>query len=289
MATMVRTILFTSSLITVGVLTTFAGCSSSSTKATGGTDSGVHDSSTHDVATGSSSGSASSSGGVEDSGEDASGGGCPNTGTPPTAPTYATPTKGQDKCQSSDISAFIAACIASTATSTGCNTWFTSNSGLASADGGGGTACGNCLFNETNPDLGGMWYGITEGGDISFGPNYGACIALVDTTNGTACATAYDSNQACNAYLCGDCASSGTAITCDQTVNATGAACSASATSTNTACATDFADGGVADTTCSPSTVNGDSTGIDDFEFMANLVCGNGSLTFTGDAGGGGG
>ncbi len=290
MPTMVRPFLLASTVLSVGVLTTFAGCSSSN-KTSPSTDAGgVKDSSTDTGVThpdGSSGIPDSSSG--EDTGVD-SGSNCPYSDTFPPAgfPAYATPAKGSGACTASDISAFIAACIGSSASASGCNTWFTTNSALASAAGDAGTACGNCLFNPTNPALGGVYYTATPSNNIGFDPNYGACYALVDTTNGPACAAAFDNINACDEYLCGDCAAA-QATTCEQGLNGTGGACATDLTTFNTACATDYADGGIADTTCAPTHVfdPSDTTLTFDFEFVANLVCGTGSTTFTPPADGG--
>ena len=292
---MVRPLLLTTAFFLVTGATAFAGCSSSSN---GGTpnDAGHADTSTgHD--SGSSSGSSSSgssSGSGDDSGGDdgSTAAACPATAAIPTLPTFTAPTKGQAKCQATDIQGFIAACLATGATNTTCNTWFTANSALASADGGGGTACGNCLFDPNNPDVGGLYWSPTAGQSIGFAPNYGGCIALVDTTNGPACAAALDNFNFCDEWFCGDCASSATTTSCESGQNAAGAACGAySATyqgdggTGSSPCDTDLADGGIGNTTCSPSTVNNDTTGVDDFGFIANLICGDGSTTFNPDSG----
>jgi hypothetical protein len=279
---MVRPFLLASAVVTVGALTTFAGCSSSSNKSTGGTDAGPTHDASNDVVTvqDTGTGNQDSSSGDDSSTEDA-GGVCPSSETAPAAPTFATPPASQLKdCSTAEIQAFIAACVSSTS---GCQDWFTANSGLFSADGGGGTTCGNCLFNETNPDLGGVYWSPTAAGSLGFEPNYAACIAQFDTSKGTACATALDANNFCTEWYCGDCGT-GTSTTCESTVN-NGTQCSSTLTTLNSACATDFADGGILDTTCSPSTVNGDTTGADDFAFIANLYCGSGSTTFSPDSG----
>jgi hypothetical protein len=110
---------------------------------------------------------------------------------------------------------------------------------------------------------------------LVFGPNYGACIQLKDTTNGAACALALDNTNACEQDACdfdgtSQCSASDFQ-TCATFVTGTGGPCHAAAVS-ESACATDEADGGAAQI-CSPGGGNDQAT---DFTYIINLICGAG-------------
>jgi hypothetical protein len=181
-----------------------------------------------------------------------------------------TPTPVKNACSSTDISAFITACISGTSASA-CDDWQTANiAGLA--DGSAGTACGNCIFpadsmgDVTNA---GPTYILPSSG--SFTANYAGCVQLIDSTNGAACGLAYDNWTDCDDYACGTCSSQSTYGACQTYADGTGQGCAAAFTSTQ-ACTSDAADGG-AFNTC--------QTGVPatDFTTIINLFCG------TGDAG----
>jgi len=274
--TMARPLIVSASVLGISILTVFAGCSSSSTHASGNDAGGGSDTGTHVDASGSSSGGSSSggndSGGGGDSSGDDSGGTCPDN-TPYTSETYATAVAHQGKCEASDIAAFVAVCGDNYGTGAGCTAWWIAN---VAGDAGTGTACGNCIAAPGNN--GGSWSDPTSVQGSEAFPNYGACIQLLDPTNGPACAAALDNISACEGLQCDDCPDGDTYTACQATVDA--AICSTYNTTWESACTTDDADGGVG-STCSPGSA---SMAYDpDFTFIINLVCGSvGS-----DAGGG--
>jgi hypothetical protein len=182
---------------------------------------------------------------------------CPDS-TTFTATTYVSATKHQDKCKSTDITAFETAC-GDAGTQATCTTWLEAN---LETDASAGTACGNCIVNPNN--AGAAW----SDPNGEFGPNYGGCIQLTDTKNGPACAAALDNIDGCEGLECDDCSDSTTYQACATTVD--GAICSTYATTVQTACTTDFADGGAA-TTCQPG---GGTTVNPDWTYIINLICG---------------
>jgi len=282
---MLRPILLTTSFVGISILTVFAGCSSSSSKATGGNDSGsaadvvVH----HD--SGSSSGS-SSGGSGDDSGDDSgdSGGSC-SAGVPYTATTWTNVVAHQGLCDAADLSAFLVAC-GDAQTATSCNTWSTAN--LAGADGGGGSTCGNCIVPPNATGTGGASFVTFDSmGNGYFGPNYPGCIQLMDTTNGSSCAGAYDNLFSCLGLECNLCTGTdgdGTSEdpeACENGDVATGGICASYLSPYQTKCMTDNADGGVA-AQCSPGSATNPATINPDWTLIINLICGGGAT----DAGG---
>ncbi len=251
----------------------FGGCSSSSgnSSSSSGTDGGSSSGVVHKDSGGggSSSSSGGSSSGTTSSGGD-TGATCPDN-TAFTPQPYATATGHKGVCTAADISAFTAAC-GDNGSNAACQAYQTSNTGDA------GTACGNCIFDPTN--AGATW--VDQMG--YFGPNYGACIQLLDPTNGAACATALDNLNDCLGFECDDCADSTTFQTCSQTVGGAGGVCNSYVAPDQTKCATDLGDGGVGNQ-CSPGAASGKQD--PDWQFIINLICGGGS-TGGGDAGGGG-
>lgn len=175
------------------------------------------------------------------------------------------PAAGQALCSAADIQAFIAACGTSGSTNT-CSTWQDTNVPGAQPDGGGGTACGNCIFpplsaapvSSTGPTytVAGPYGGV-------FGPNYGGCVAILDPTNGQRCASALDNETDCDDSACMMCTTTAAAQGCFAY------ACSSQTALVGPACRTDE-DGG-AFSRCSPS--NG---GDADWQFIINLICGSG-------------
>ena len=98
--------------------------------------------------------------------------------------TYVPATKGTNQCASTDIAAFVTACVTST-NQADCPNWFAANVAGQAADGGGaGTTCGNCIAPMNNN--GGA--SIDPMGYVN--PNYAGCIQLTDPTSGPACAAA---------------------------------------------------------------------------------------------------
>jgi hypothetical protein len=177
----------------------------------------------------------------------------------------AMPTPGQGVCMASDIAAFVTAC-GDNGTFATCNAWIAANS---ATDGGAGNACGNCIV---APNNGGGAYLDPQG---IINPNYGACLELLDKTNGAACAVAFDNQTDCEGVACDSCMRGYGG--CVRTVD--NGSCSTYVNAVNTQCAADNADGG-AFNTCAPDPQgqNGDYT------FILSLICGGGAT----DAGGGG-
>jgi hypothetical protein len=95
--------------------------------------------------------------------------------------------------------------------------------------------------------------------------NVAGCIALTDTTGGTACAGALQPLEECDDAACNDClttSASETSIEQCET-SAESGACASYVQSVNSLCAADFADGG-AGNTCSDAT------------YIVNRFCGTG-------------
>jgi hypothetical protein len=250
------------------VLAASTGCSSSSSPAEGGADSGApHDSSAADryVA---SDGPATTKDGASSKDGSVDAGPCPPESTAGFNPTPFVPaTAHQGVCSISAINAFINACVMSTSEAT-CSMWQDMN---LPGDGGAGTPCGNCMLPNNTDDNGGLWLDPLG----NFWPNYGACIQITDPTHGTACATAYDNLSGCEDVGCDDRCSGvgmcGTSAACEACFSNVGADCSSYLTAAKSACATDVTDGGAIDT-CSPSSKTGEQAS--DFAYIIELVCG---------------
>ncbi len=187
-----------------------------------------------------------------------------------TPPGYTKTVPQPGVCTAAEITAFETAC-GDAYTASACDAWLTAN--IAPGDAGGGTACGNCIFTPTTVAYQGAAYLACDDTSCVFDPNYEACVAIVDPTNGPACAAAWDPLQQCSGAQCGDCGTAATYGTCSDTVAATGGACSQYASQFATGCATDLGDGGApAIKHCTP----GGGTTLDpDWTFIINLVCGS--------------
>jgi hypothetical protein len=256
---MSRILLQSTSVIAVSLVAAFAGCSSSNGNNSSGssTDGGGSDVAAHKDSGGSSSGGdsgGSSSGG--DSGDDGGGGTCPDN-TAFTPVTYAPVTAHKGVCKAADITAFVTAC-GDNGSQTTCDAWQSANSSPDAS-----TACGQCILDPNN--AGASW--VDQMG--FFGPNYAGCIQLTDTTNGSACAAAFDAANDCHGFECDSCAA-GAFATCVTTVN-TGI-CKQYADTEKTACTADLADGGAL-STCSPGAATGKQD--PDFTYIATLICGS--------------
>ena len=248
------------------------GCSSSPTALGGIPDSGG----AHDTATpmrDSALPNIDSSSGDASSGDAALA--CPPASTTSFTPaTYVPAVAHQGVCTPAEIAAFNAACgYGKAATKTTCAAWQTAN---VTAD--GGNACGNCILAPMNN--GGIWLDPKANGQAFAGyPNYAACIQLTDASNGAKCAAAFNNANACDGVACDQCMNNADYQSC------TGAAdqgsCKTYATTAQTDCASDFADGGAANT-CFPS--NASMNQDDDLTYILGLICGD----TIGDAGGGG-
>jgi hypothetical protein len=152
-------------------------------------------------------------------------------------------------CSATQISDFITACASTTSTPTTCSTWTGTSTN---------SACYTCIFPSTNA-------GAVVADSASDNFNVAGCIALTDTSGGTACAQALQPLEECDDVACTDCFStSATAASIDQCESAaeTGA-CASYLSQTDSSCANDFADGGAANT-CSTAT------------YILNLFCGTG-------------
>ncbi|HEY1692439.1 MAG TPA: hypothetical protein VGG39_09770 [Polyangiaceae bacterium] len=199
--------------------------------------------------------------------EDASTGECPDD-IAFTPATYPAAQAHQGVCHPADVAAFLAACGDEGSTAA-CSTWEDDN--LAGVDGDGGTPCGNCILDVDGTGASFVSQPNPEGFQI-FGPNYGACIALLDPTNGPTCAPAYDADDDCESIECADCADASSFATCSSTVDGTGGVCSKENAAASAACATDFADGGAA-AECSPGAASGTSN--PDWQLIIGLICGD--------------
>jgi hypothetical protein len=172
--------------------------------------------------------------------------------------TTGTPAPGQGVCTASDIAAFVTACGDNGTLST-CSAWIAANS---ATDAGAGNACGNCILAPNN--AGGAF--VDPQGYVN--PNYGACVELLDKTNGAACATAFDNQADCEAVACDSCTQGygGCVRAADN------GSCSSYVAAANTQCAADNADGGALNT-CAPDPQGQDG----DYTFIVSLICGGGA------------
>ncbi|HEY1696627.1 MAG TPA: hypothetical protein VGG39_30910 [Polyangiaceae bacterium] len=259
------------------VLAAFAvgpACSSASSNGGGSNgDGGGADASSSGASSSGGSSSGSSSGGssggsAKDGAIDAPAAACPDD--VPFAPaTYPAVVPHQGVCTAGDIAGFLVAC-GDSAVPSDCKAWQLANVGAG--DAGGGTACGNCILAAGNA---GAAFVDQAGasGEQYFGPNYGACIQILDKTNGAACAPAYDAVTDCNGEQCDDCSGATTFDACASGVDALAGICTTYAQSATSACAPDFADGGIA-YECSPGAAT--DTLDPDWQLIIGLVCGSG-------------
>jgi len=291
---MLRPLLLGTSVLGFSILTIFGGCSSSTTNNNPGDGGGSDVSIKHDSS--SSSGSSSGSSG-DDSGGD-SGGTC-SADVAFTYTSYTTIVPSTTACTAADIKAFEAACTDTTMTAAACNAWQMTNT--AGADGGGGTACGACIFGNYNPP---MSYGqgagyVTCDSTVTtsmtaacfFSPNVIGCVQLIDPTNGPKCAAADDALSQCEAWECNLCSDTNVAGPLDTAciMAADAAQCAQYIAPAQSACAGPFGDGGAGTdiAKCDPS---GGTNSSEDFTFIIGLMCGGGTSGDSGvtDSGGGG-
>jgi hypothetical protein len=190
------------------------------------------------------------------------GGECPVSTSGFTPMTYTPAVAHQGLCSSTQIQAFVDAC-GDTGSNTSCNDWFMTN---VSEDGGTGTPCGNCILAPDNN--GGLWLDP----DGFFEPDYAACIQLTDTTNGNACASAYDDAQGCNGVACDACTTDDSYSACIMSVDGTAGGCASFVAAEEKACKADLADGGAA-STCSPGAAM--MALNPDYTFIISLICGS--------------
>jgi len=279
---MLRRILISTSILTVAASFSLAqGCSSSSGNPVSSSSSSGGNAEAGDDSSGSGSGSSSGAGDDSGSSSGSSSGGSSGSSSgststcPPSADagafsaaTYVAAVAHQGACASTDISAFITACV--TAPS-GCQAWLAANVAGAEADGGGaGTTCGNCIFAPQNN--GGVWLDP----NFYFGPNYAGCIQLTDPTNGTACATAWNNLNGCDGNYCDipyQMQGATQVQCCDQLVEGSGGTCNSYSTAFTTACAPDLSpDAGAAAASCFPGT--GSTAQQTDLTYIIGLICG---------------
>jgi hypothetical protein len=162
-------------------------------------------------------------------------------------------------CSGTDISGYITACESMNSTNQGCQTWFN----------GAPAACVNCLVPATDAgkatNAGGL---LTDfSGMYNLGGNGPGCVALVDPTNGPACAAKYEPWIQCLANSgCYTCTTQASFQSCGATIVGNGGACNAEYTAFRSACSTDLADGGA---------FNGGACS-DDTQALS-VICGNGS------------
>jgi hypothetical protein len=184
--------------------------------------------------------------------------------------TYVPSTKGTNQCASTDITAFVTAC-GNSQTMTSCQDWFAANvAGMAADGGGAGSTCGNCIANPNG--AGALWFDPFG----YFNWNYAGCIQLTDTTNGTACAGAFNNIDGCQAQYCDQCSDNTTYGQCSNATIASGGQCASYNSTFNTACANDLGigDGGTAAAACFPSM--GAANSDPDITYIATLICGSG-------------
>jgi hypothetical protein len=194
----------------------------------------------------------------------------PRSTTTFTPPAYVPAVAHQGVCTVDAVAAFVSACADTNDAAAPCDAWRKMN--VAGAlDGGAGTACGNCIFAPGNN--GAVW--VDPAGFVF--PNYGACMQLTDSTNGTLCATAYNNYNACNGVACGYCptpsAPSGVPDVNDLAACQSAAlvgGCNSFDAKLN-ACAPDFQLDGGAFFVCSPT------GGSEDWSYIATLICGGAS------------
>ena len=165
-------------------------------------------------------------------------------------------------CTGAEIAGYVAGCLTG-GSQAACTAWFNSAT----------MACGVCIAPAMQAADGALV--PTNTGAIVYdynsnniGPNYPGCIAIKDTTGGTACAQAYWAFYQClDATGCLlTCTTTAAFQTCEQTVATGSGACASKYTAQQTACAADFADGGVGNGgVCSNDTE------------VLSVICGNGS------------
>ncbi len=121
-------------------------------------------------------------------------------------------------CSPTVLAAYIAACYSSGSTENECEAWY--------AD-AGNESCIECLIPTdsagTPTDTGALL--VDRGGD-AWTANFPGCFALVDPTNGPACAGVLEPQQQCEFQACGACATVSASNACFDDVGAAGAACS---------------------------------------------------------------
>jgi hypothetical protein len=173
-------------------------------------------------------------------------------------------------CSEADVSAFVAAC-GDLGTQSSCAAWQQLNT--AGPDGGGGTACGNCILDRANTGASFVSQAI-PGQWRFFGPNYGACIQILDPVSGGACAPDYDALEDCDDVQCSGCAYWAYSA-CAADANHVGTpytgACAKQGLDVESACAPDFVDGGVANACMPGMGLNADP----DWRFIIPLICGS--------------
>ncbi len=239
------------------------GCTSSTTTNggfdDGGSSSGVihpdgSTSSSSSSGSSSGSGSGSSSGSGDDGGGSSSGGSdggaCPGTVSSSMISQYMTVKQTLNACSSTQISGFVSACTGSGGSQSACSAFQMNSANMA---------CMACLIGNPQ-NTGALLLSGMQVVDI----NVPGCIALKDPTNGPACAQALTPDLFCDDFACGGCADQNSFNTCLGTVEGTGGACAMYGGPAQSSCANDFADAGVANTSCA------------DITSIINVICGTG-------------
>jgi hypothetical protein len=166
----------------------------------------------------------------------------------PTPPAYMTVKQQLNACTATQISGFITACLSGSG-GTAC-TMFQQDSANA--------ACLGCLAASGN--TGGL---LADSSGQFFALNQPGCIALKDTTNGSACAQALAPALFCENEACGTCADQTSYDACAQAADGSGGVCNSDAKMVQSSCAKDFGDAG-AGASC------GSAGGV------FNVICGTG-------------
>ncbi len=178
--------------------------------------------------------------------------------------TYVPAVGHQGVCTKAQIAAFVKAC-GRLGTEATCTAWLAAQ---VKPDAAG--TCGDCVVSPHNN--GAVWF--DPAGVMS--ANYAGCIQLTDSTNGAACAAAYDDAAGCDGVACDmacrEASDPDAWSSCTDSANAKGTgSCAAWVTAETTACAPDVADGGAL-TTCFPSSASGNVNS--DLTYIATLICG---------------
>lgn len=220
-----------------------------------GADSSSSSGSSSGADSSSSSGSGSSSGSMSDAAV------CTPLASVPASdvPSYVPVQPMSGACQQGQITAFVTACASSTSSSTSCDNWQQDPNN---------SECDACILPSDGlgnlQATGGVMVNAQGG---FFTQNTPGCLALVDPTNGPACAAQLEPLLQCQYQACANCPL-GTGLTCGPIADGPGGAC---AQYTIPACATDYlADGGTFNNQCSGATQ------AEAIQAVFEVICGNG-------------
>jgi hypothetical protein len=174
---------------------------------------------------------------------------------------FTAPHAHQGVCSSTDVQAFIAACIDSMSTTASCEAWASAN---VASEPDSGTPCGNCILAPSNN--GGVWLDPFDVMD----PNYAGCIALAATSGGSACGASLNATIGCEA-ACDFCSTQSDYSSCANSVDQD--RCKTFVATESTACVAELQDGGQGS-----ACFLGESSGNIDIDYatIIELICGGG-------------